>query len=97
MANANWGSLVAFALAGLFATGACSKPKSEPESSGKSATMSQGMMSEKLKCEGINACKGQGGCKGGGHDCAGKNGCKGQGWVEVASKDECAQKGGKMM
>ena len=42
-----------------------------------------------MKCYGVNACKGQGKCAGGGHGCAGKNACKGQGFVEVDSKDAC--------
>ena len=49
-----------------------------------------------VHCSGINACKGQGACSGGGHGCAGKNGCKGQGWVE-SSKEDCAKKGGKVV
>lgn len=46
-----------------------------------------------VRCEGVNACKGQGACGGATHDCAGKNACKGKGWVEV-SADECKAKGG---
>ena len=49
-----------------------------------------------VHCSGVNSCKGQGECAGGGHGCAGKNGCKGQGWVEL-SKDDCAKKGGKVV
>jgi len=48
-----------------------------------------------VHCAGVNACKGQGACEGGGHGCAGKNACKGQGWVEL-SKADCAKKGGKV-
>jgi len=48
-----------------------------------------------VHCAGVNACKGQGECAGGGHSCAGMNGCKGQGWVEL-SKEDCAKKGGKV-
>ncbi len=50
---------------------------------------------DKVKCYGINSCKGTGSCAGGGHGCAGKNACKGQGFVET-SKDDCAAKGGKL-
>jgi uncharacterized membrane protein len=50
---------------------------------------------DKVKCYGINACKGQGACSGGGHGCAGKNACKGQGFVET-SKADCTAKGGKL-
>lgn len=41
----------------------------------------------KVKCEGVNACKGQGGCKGAGNECKGKNGCKGKGWTEMSQAD----------
>jgi uncharacterized membrane protein len=50
---------------------------------------------EKVKCYGINSCKGTGGCAGAGHGCAGKNACKGQGFVET-TKDDCARQGGKL-
>lgn len=50
----------------------------------------------KVKCYGINACKGQGACGGKGHSCAGKNACKGQGYLEVSSKEECVKKGGRL-
>jgi hypothetical protein len=42
-----------------------------------------------FKCEGANACKGQGACSGKSHSCAGKNACKGKGWINVASAKEC--------
>ncbi len=42
----------------------------------------------KVKCEGVNACKGQGAGGGAGHDCAGKNACKGQGYLEM-TQAEC--------
>jgi len=42
----------------------------------------------KVKCEGVNACKGQGACSGADHDCSGKNACKGQGFVEM-TQAEC--------
>ena len=41
----------------------------------------------KVKCEGVNGCKGQGGCKGAKNDCKGLNGCKGQGWTEMSQAD----------
>ncbi|MBM4269120.1 MAG: hypothetical protein FJ144_21345 [Deltaproteobacteria bacterium] len=51
----------------------------------------------KVKCYGANACKGQGGCAGGGHGCGGKNACKGQGFVEVDSKEACLEmEGGRL-
>jgi hypothetical protein len=42
----------------------------------------------KVKCEGVNACKGQGACSGAGHECGGQNGCKGQGFLEL-TQAEC--------
>lgn len=41
----------------------------------------------KVKCEGVNACKGQGACKTAGNDCAGKNACKGKGVTEMTQKE----------
>ena len=42
----------------------------------------------KVKCEGANACKGQGQCGSASNSCAGKNACKGKGFTMV-SKAEC--------
>ncbi len=50
-----------------------------------------------VQCSGINACKGQGSCKGNENACKAKNDCKGKGWVESASADECTSKGGKVL
>lgn len=50
---------------------------------------------KKVKCEGVNECKGKGECGGATHDCAGKNACKGKGWIET-SEAECKAKGGKI-
>lgn len=41
----------------------------------------------KVKCEGVNACKGQGGCKGASNSCKGQNGCKGKGFMEMSQAD----------
>jgi len=49
----------------------------------------------KVKCYGVNGCKGQGACGGKGHSCAGQNSCKGQGFVEITA-DECFEKGGSL-
>lgn len=51
----------------------------------------------KVKCGGINSCKGQGACAGASNGCAGKNGCKGKGWVETASAKECKDKKGTVI
>ena len=50
----------------------------------------------KVKCSGINSCKGKGSCAGASNGCAGKNGCKGKGWVE-ASEKECKDKKGTVV
>ncbi|RMG94622.1 MAG: DUF2282 domain-containing protein [Deltaproteobacteria bacterium] len=47
----------------------------------------------KVKCVGINACKGQSQCDMPTHSCAGQNECKGKGWLLV-TKSECDAKGG---
>lgn len=50
----------------------------------------------KVKCSGINACKGQSMCKTAKSACKGHNACKGQGWVHTTAQ-ECAKKGGKVV
>ena len=50
----------------------------------------------KVKCGGINSCKGKGACSGASNGCSGKNACKGKGWVEATSK-ECKDKKGTVM
>ena len=42
----------------------------------------------KVKCEGVNACKGTGACKTAANDCAGKNACKGHGFLSL-TQAEC--------
>ena len=80
------GTLVAAALAGLFAAGCNKTDNAAPKA-----------QAAKVKCQGANACAGKGGCKGADNECAGKNGCKGKGWVETASADECTSNGGKVL
>lgn len=46
------------------------------------------------KCFGVNACKGQSGCKTAQSDCKGHNACKGKGWVSMTAA-ECAEQGGE--
>lgn len=50
-----------------------------------------------VKCAGINACKGQGSCKGAANDCKSHNACKGQGWLTTGSDKECMDKGGTVI
>jgi len=37
----------------------------------------------KVKCEGVNSCKGHSACKGAKNSCKGQNACKGQGFLEM--------------
>ena len=77
------GAMLAAAVATLFAAnGALAAEEAKPEG-------------KQVKCEGINACKGQGGCAGAGHACGGQNGCKGQG-ITTTTADDCKAKGGKV-
>ena len=75
------GALVAAAVAGLMASA------TPMVASAKGAG--------KVHCQGVNACKGKGGCKGADNACKGQNGCKGQGLTETSEKD-CKAKGGKV-
>jgi hypothetical protein len=50
----------------------------------------------KVKCAGINECKGKAACSGGGNTCAGQNSCKGKGWIEATAK-ECKDKKGTVV
>ena len=50
----------------------------------------------KVKCEGVNSCKGTSECATAKSSCKGTNSCKGQGWVNKASKEECEKAGGKV-
>jgi uncharacterized membrane protein len=49
----------------------------------------------KIKCEGVNSCKGHGDCKTAQNDCKGHNGCKGKGF-KMMSAEECAAAQKKM-
>jgi hypothetical protein len=50
----------------------------------------------KVKCAGVNECKGKAACAGAGNGCAGQNSCKGKGWVETTEKD-CKDKKGTIV
>ena len=41
----------------------------------------------KVKCEGVNSCKGHSDCKSAGGSCKGLNACKGQGFKEMSKAD----------
>jgi hypothetical protein len=47
----------------------------------------------KVKCFGVNACKGKSACKTSGSSCAGQNACKGKGYL-LMGKSSCLAKGG---
>lgn len=55
------------------------------------STLSQA--SDKVKCYGMNACKGKSKCKTAQNACKGKNSCKGKGFVMMNAK-KCEKKGG---
>jgi hypothetical protein len=74
------GAVLAASVAGLFA-------------SAMPLVASADKAGDEVKCEGINACKGQGACAQAKHDCATKNGCKGQGMVKTTAADCKAKKG----
>jgi uncharacterized membrane protein len=84
MSSKRTNTMLMAAVAGLLTVGAVG-----------AASTAQAAEGDKVKCYGINACKGQGGCAGSGHACGGQNACKGQGFVET-TKDDCAKKGGKL-
>lgn len=67
---------LAAAVAGLFALGAGHAFAAEGEAAGG-----------KVKCEGVNACKGKGSCHSDANACAGQNGCKGKGFMMMSQAD----------
>lgn len=73
------GAIVASAVAGLFAAA----------TPGLVLAKDTG----KVKCSGINDCKGHGSCKSATSSCKGANECKGKGWVETTEKECKAKKG----
>jgi hypothetical protein len=80
------GKLIAMAVSGLLLTAA-------PQL----ATAGGAANEAKVKCEGINSCKGKSACATtGGNSCAGMNSCKGKGMLEVTAK-ECKAKKGKVV
>jgi uncharacterized membrane protein len=83
MASKTTNKVLMAAVAGLLTVGAIG------------ASPARAADSDKVKCYGINSCKGKSSCAGGGHSCAGKNACKGQGAVDT-TKDDCAKQGGSL-
>jgi uncharacterized membrane protein len=52
--------------------------------------------SEKVRCYGVNKCKGTGDCGGKDHSCANQNACKRQGYVEMDRKTCLRLDGGRL-
>lgn len=76
------GAFVAAAVAGLFAS---TVPAVAKAGSGG-----------KVKCMGVNDCKGKADCKSATTSCKGQNDCKGKGYIETSEK-ECTAKKGKVV
>ena len=85
------GAVVATLVAGMFAAGSLAAQEDT-----KSGTRTK-ETSSKVKCAGINECKGKGECAGPGHACAGHNECKGKGWVTRESEQACKDAGGTVV
>ena len=66
---------LATAVAGLFALGA------------GHAFAADADKGDKVKCEGVNGCKGHSACKTASNECAGQNGCKGKGFMMMSQAD----------
>lgn len=41
----------------------------------------------KIRCDGVNACKGQSACQTASNSCKGMNSCKGKGYLELTKKE----------
>lgn len=68
--------ILAAAAATLFVTGAVGAPAASAQAA------------EKVKCEGVNTCKGQSDCKTASSECAGHNACGGKGF-KMLTPQEC--------
>jgi hypothetical protein len=68
-------AMLAAAAGALFLSGAAAPAFAEE---GKDA---------KVKCEGVNSCKGHSDCSTAQNDCSGKNSCKGKGFVMMTPED----------
>ena len=85
--STNLSTTLALSAAALFLT-ACTKGQPDTAPPGSEASADT-----KIKCLGINECKGQGACDMPTHSCAGQNECKGKGWI-VTTSSECDAQGG---
>ena len=73
MNRRKFGIALGAAIAGLTAGAALAQDTPAPAKKGKKSKAA------KHECKGLNACKGQGGCKTSDNGCKGKNSCKGKG------------------
>ena len=89
MKNSLSGAAIASAIISLLATQALAADPAPPKKHDKEPA--------KVRCGGVNECKGKGECGGASSSCAGTNGCKGKGWVFRASAKECTSKGGTVL
>ncbi len=90
--NKKLANAFAFSAAAVFLSG-CAKGG---ETGGADApAVGGGETAAKVKCLGINECKGQAQCDTATHSCAGQNECKGKGWILVPQA-ECDSKGGSI-
>jgi hypothetical protein len=88
MDNTTKGALIASAVAALLvACGGATQTGAAPTAADPAG---------KVKCTGINECRGKGVCAQADHQCGGKNACKGQG-VTLLTADACAAQGGKTL
>jgi hypothetical protein len=71
---------LASAAAALFVAGAGGHALAQPA----------GGSEAKIKCDGVNECKGHGACATARNSCSGKNACKGQGF-EMLTPEACAE------
>ncbi|HYB12468.1 MAG TPA: hypothetical protein VEG67_03290 [Myxococcota bacterium] len=69
--------VTATAVAALFMTGLA-----------QAASADESASNAKVKCEGVNSCKGHSDCKSAANSCKGQNGCAGKGFV-MMSQAEC--------
>jgi len=83
------GALIALSVAALFSA------RSTVATAGQHDADKDAKKEAKVRCTGMNECKGKGQCAAAGNSCGGKNECKGKGMV-MTSEDECKQKGGKV-
>ncbi|MBI2339172.1 MAG: hypothetical protein HYU99_02235 [Deltaproteobacteria bacterium] len=80
------GTIVATAVAGFIFTANCMAEETTTSTT-----------TAKVKCSGMNECKGKGMCKGMDNACKGQNGCKGKGWMEMDTEKDCTDKKGTVV